>query len=374
MPHDDPEVEQTSANHPVAIAGAGPAGLAAAITLAHAGRRVVVHEARREVGCRFGADLQGLENWSGGEDVLDELRAQGLTDGFMRHGCSEGVAFDAWDRAYALRSPSPLVYVVERGPRPGSLDHALLQQALDLGVELRFGSRVREAGAVHILATGPTHADAVAAGYQFETGMANGFWLVLDDALAPGGYAYLRVMNGHGTVKSCMFADFGRQQSYVARTVERFRRLVGLDMQAPRFHAGAGNILMPQTAMHGGCAVVGERAGFQDALAGFGMRYAMRSGVLAARALLEGRDYDSLWRQHMAQPLRASLVNRALYARFGNRGYRWLLQAQAASGNTRAFLRWLYGHGAFSRSLMPWARRRVGGRRAASPDDALLSR
>lgn len=374
MPHDDPEVEQTSANHPVAIAGAGPAGLAAAITLAHAGRRVVVHEARREVGCRFGADLQGLENWSGGEDVLDELRAQGLTDGFMRHGCSEGVAFDAWDRAYALRSPSPLVYVVERGPRPGSLDHALLQQALDLGVELRFGSRVREAGAVHILATGPTHADAVAAGYQFETRMANGFWLVLDDALAPGGYAYLLVMNGHGTVKSCMFADFGRQQSYVARTVERFRRLVGLDMQAPRFHAGAGNILMPQTAMHGGCAVVGERAGFQDALAGFGMRYAMRSGVLAARALLEGRNYDSLWRQHMAQPLRASLVNRALYARFGNRGYCWLLQAQAASGNTRAFLRWLYGDGPLSRSLVPWARRRVRGLRAASPDEGRQSR
>ncbi|MBS0544338.1 MAG: NAD(P)-binding protein [Proteobacteria bacterium] len=374
MSHDDRSIAHASGDDAVAIAGAGPAGLAAAITLARAGRRVVVHEARREVGSRFGADLQGLENWSGHQDVLDELRGAGLSDGFARHGCSDGVAFDAWDRAYALRSPSPMVYVVERGPRPGSLDHALLQQALDLGVELRFGSRVREAGDVSILATGPTHADALAAGYQFETRMANGFWLVLDDALAPGGYAYLLVMNGHGTVKSCMFADFARQHLYVERTVARFRRLVGLDMQAPRFHAGAGNILMPQTAMHGGCAVVGERAGFQDALAGFGMRYAMRSGVLAARALLDGHDYDSLWRQNMAQALCASLVNRALYARFGNRGYRWLLQAQAASGNSRAFLRWLYGHGALSRSLMPWARRRVGGRRAASPDEALLSR
>jgi flavin-dependent dehydrogenase len=48
----------------IQIAGAGPAGLAAAIMLARAGRDVVVHEARREVGFRFGRDLQGLENRS----------------------------------------------------------------------------------------------------------------------------------------------------------------------------------------------------------------------------------------------------------------------------------------------------------------------
>ena len=42
----------------VEIAGAGPAGLAAAITLAQAGRRVVVHEMQKEVGRRFGGDFQ----------------------------------------------------------------------------------------------------------------------------------------------------------------------------------------------------------------------------------------------------------------------------------------------------------------------------
>ncbi len=53
----------------------GPAGLTAAITLAHAGRRVVVHEAQQEVGHRFGADLQGLENASTKDDGLDVLGA-----------------------------------------------------------------------------------------------------------------------------------------------------------------------------------------------------------------------------------------------------------------------------------------------------------
>jgi len=43
----------------VEIAGTGPAGLAAAITLAHAGCKVIVHETQKAVGHRFGGDYQG---------------------------------------------------------------------------------------------------------------------------------------------------------------------------------------------------------------------------------------------------------------------------------------------------------------------------
>lgn len=358
--------------HPIEVVGAGPAGLAAAITLARGGRRVVVHEAQREVGHRFGADLQGLENWSTRDDALDVLRANGLGTDFAHLGCTRGLAFDARDRAYPLRSDIPMVYVVERGPGARSLDSALLGQALAAGVEVRFGSRVRQLAGAGILATGPTHADAIAVGYQFDTAMADGFWLILDDTLAPRGYAYLLVMGGRGTVKSCMFADFVHQQHYVERTVRRFRRLVGLHMEAPRFHAGAGNILVPRSAVAGPHAAVGECAGFQDALAGFGMRHAMRSGVLAARAMLEATDYDALWRRAMADGLYVSIVNRALFARLGNRGYRWLLRAQAASGDTRAFLRWLYAPGPLARSLLPWARRRFRSQReVAAPAEGL---
>ncbi len=74
----------------IEIAGAGPAGLAAAITLAGAGRQVIVHETQGAVGYRFKRDLQGLDNWTTRQDALVELQKQGLTTGFKRLPCRAG--------------------------------------------------------------------------------------------------------------------------------------------------------------------------------------------------------------------------------------------------------------------------------------------
>ena len=226
-----------------------------------------------------------------------------------------------------------------------------------LGVEVRFGSRIERLAGEGILAVGPKAADAIAVGYHFDTDMADGFWIVLDDHLAPGGYAYLLVMDGRGTVKACMFRGFKDARTCVQRTVERFRRLSGLRMSNERFHGGVGNFRVPATAVSGGHPVSGEQAGFQDALAGFGMRYAIESGVLAARALLGGTPYEQAWRERLKPAAETSVVNRAIYNVLGNRGYRWLLRGQAWSGDARRFLSWLYGPGRLRRILLPWARR-----------------
>ena len=199
--------------------------------LARAGRCVVVHEAQREVGHRFGGDFQGLENWSTGRDALVELRELGIATHFSALPCDRGTAYDAWGRSYRMHSAAPLFYMVERGPGEGSLDMALLSQALFLGVEVRFGSRVERLDGEGILAVGPKAADAIAVGYHFDADMADGFWIVLDEGLAPGGYAYLLVMGGRGTVKSCMFRGFKDERMHVERTLERFRRLTGLCMR-----------------------------------------------------------------------------------------------------------------------------------------------
>lgn len=352
----------------VRIGGAGPAGLAAAITLARAGRRVVVHEAHPTVGHRFGRDLQGLENWTSELDVLDEWRELGLATDFARLPCSSGTVFDARGRAYPVKTSVPLFYMIERGPAPWSLDSALLAQARLLGVEVRFRSRLDRLDGPGVLAVGPRAADVIAVGYHFDTTMPEGFWVICDDALAPQGYAYLLVMGKRGTLKSCMFRGFKQEQLYVRRTLEAFQRLVGPEIHNPQPHGGAGNFRLPVTARSGSHAVAGEQAGFQDALWGFGIRLAIRSGVLAARSLIEGSDYDTLWRREIGPLIEASMVDRALYGLFGNRGYGVLLRYQAR-GDAWKLLRRHYGPSRFKRVLAPWAMRRYRSvRRDASCD------
>ncbi len=345
------------------VAGAGPAGLAAAIALAQAGRHVVVHEAQRVVGYRFQRDLQGIENWTTAQDALQWLRDLGLATAFTFLPCAEGIAFDARGRAYPVRSASPIFYLVERGPRAGSFDHALLEQALALGVEVRFNSRVRRLDGPGVFATGPRAADAVAVGYHFETRLRDGFWIVLDDRLAPGGYAYLLVMDGRGTVKTCMFSGFTAMSHYVERTVDRFRRLTGFQMSNARFHAGVGNLCIPAGAVSAaGHPIAGEQAGFQDFFGGFGMRLAVASGVMAARCLLAGVSYEERWRCELEPSLQATLVSRAIYSMLGNSGYRLMLAYQLRR-DARDFLHALYRPSRLKRWLLPLASLRYHSRR-----------
>jgi flavin-dependent dehydrogenase len=313
----------------VQIAGAGPAGLAAAITLARAGRRVVLHEAAKEVGHRFRRDLQGLENWSTEADALDALGDLGVTTGFRYMPCRRGTVFDAWGEAHAVVSERPLFYLVERGPGAGSLDAALLGQALATGVDVRFNSRIRPLAGAAVVATGPQSVDAIAVGYHFETDMPSGFWAICDNRLAPGGYAYLLVMEGLATVKTCMFSRFGLHREYARRTVEAFQRLVGMTLHNPRRHGGIGSFGLTEPRAGAAQRVAGEQAGAQDALWGFGIRSAILSGLLAARSLLEDAEYRDLWRREIEPLLRTSAFNRAAYSLLGNRGYRWCLRRQA---------------------------------------------
>ena len=137
----DRSVLRLDDRRPVTVVGAGPAGLACAIALARSGRPVVVREWHEEVGHRFHGDFQGLENWTAAQDALEEFAAAGITPDFNHIAVSEGTVFGPTGRSYQIRSARPLYYLVRRGRMPGTLDAALLQQAVSAGAQLRFSDR-----------------------------------------------------------------------------------------------------------------------------------------------------------------------------------------------------------------------------------------
>jgi len=114
-----PEPGRPTPGAPVEILGAGPAGLSAALTAAHAGREVSIFERRAECGSRFHGDLQGLENWTTPEDVLDELASMGIAPTFDHVAIRDGVFFGPDGRERRLRSDRPAFYLVRRGVGAG---------------------------------------------------------------------------------------------------------------------------------------------------------------------------------------------------------------------------------------------------------------
>lgn len=343
----------------VDIAGAGPAGLAAAIALAAAGRRAVVHERASDVAHRFHGDIQGLENWTSDVDVIEELATIGVAPTFEYTPFRETVLFEADGREHVYRSERPFYYGIRRGARAGTLDDALKRQALDRGVELRFRDPVDRLPDGGIVAFGPRGADVIAVGYVFETDASNGAYVVFSPALAPLGYAYLLVANGHGTVASCMFSEFEREREFLERTVDFFRRHVGVAMQNERRFGGTGNFRPFRPMQRGRMLFVGEAAGFQDPLWGFGLRYAMVSGQLAAAALMadEPERYEALVRRRFGTLFRAGLVNRYVFNQWGRRAYRALIRRLDRAPDPRRSLTRQYEEPFAKRLLYPLAAR-----------------
>jgi flavin-dependent dehydrogenase len=350
-------LNRSTKDEPITVVGAGPAGLACAIVLARAGRRVTIREWHRHVGARFHGDFQGLENWSDQRDVLAELHAAGIEATFEHHPVFEGTVYDSGGAQHRVQSRRPIYYLVRRGGGEGCLDQDLLRQAIEAGAVVKFEDRADKIEGIAVLAIGPRLADAIAIGYVFETDMPDGGWLALDNRLAPLGYAYLLIQSGRGTVASCMFTGFKQQAAYVEKTVEFFKRRVGLEMHSPRPFGGFANFRLPRTAMQGGHPVAGEQAGFQDALAGFGMRYALRSGLLAARSILDGTDYTSLWRRELLPLLRTGTVNRFIFNLIGERGWQLAIR-RLSREDTGIVLRRFYRPSMLSRILFPVARLR----------------
>jgi flavin-dependent dehydrogenase len=334
-------------NHGVIrIAGAGPSGLAAAIILARAGREVEVHEAKSDVGTRFIGDLQIIEGASESEPVPAFLDRLGIERNFYFRAADWATFYDHKNTARVIRSKEPYGWFIHRGAEEGTLDRGLLAQAQRAGAKVIFNSRL-SADQADIVATGPASPDGLAKEMTWRVGggsktsntadaTASGsishtppppphspetIDVYFNHKLAPGGYSYLFILDGVATFGCAIVADFKQIDSYFDHSLAAAQRLHHFDVP-PDARTGYSymNFHLKHAATSNGARFVGEAAGFQDYLFGLGIRYALTSGSLAARSILEERDYDELWKNELGAKQQTSLVNRFLYETGGNFG------------------------------------------------------
>lgn len=343
----------------IRIAGAGPSGLAAAITLAKAGRPVEVFEQSADVGQRFNGDLQGLENWSTEKDVLADLTAMGLEVNFHCAPFSavtvtDGVNQETYDRG------RPLFYLVKRGAMADSVEQGLKHQALAAGAAIHFKQKL-DPNQADIVATGPLTDKLlwVDKGIVFDTNLPDmAIGIPLDEA-GVGGYGYLLVTNGYGCMCTVLFSELHRVEACFQRVKQICAQLVKLDIRHERRVGGTASFVLSNVWQRGASRYVGEAAGLQDPLWGFGIRYGLWSGQLAAQSIIERSSYSELAEKTFAGRNRAGVVNRYLWEKFRRRRNERVVQRIGRSANPFAVLRSFYNGNLLQRLLFPLALRRV---------------
>jgi len=339
---------------PIRIAGAGPAGLACAIELASRGLDCEVYERHPVVGGRFDGDHQILPSFGDrpwGEQILADFQ---IKDSDLDRVPLHAARFlDDAGRVAEGRSAEPFAWLIRRGPMPGTFDYAMAERARALGVRIHTGKPLAPDRA-DVIATGLRRVDGLAVEEMFATDSDDRIDVLLDEDLAPGGYAYLFISKGEGTLGIAALGSFRDLGGRLDVARDRFLELGAFDQQNARAAAHGMNFCLAGTALDDGRPCVGEAAGFQDFLFGLGLRMAVVSGRLSARAIADGRDYDALWQGALRDRMCTSMVDRWLYERGAVR--RWLMR-KMATHDLQVLLNDLQRHHWSKRLLLPWVRR-----------------
>jgi flavin-dependent dehydrogenase len=318
----------------IKILGAGISGLTAAINLAKAGYKVTVYEKNKDVGMRFHGDLEGIENWSEKQDVVEQIKEMGIKINFDCDPFRNAVVTNGKIESSVSFKRSAF-YLVKRGTFNGTLDYSLKKQALEEGVKIVF-NKIISSDKVDVVATGPIIKDifGIDNGITFKTESKDMAVLVFNDEMAYRGYSYLLISKGYGVICDVIQynpKDTNRgakiKQSYL-KTREYFTKEFKIDINHAKKCGGIGCFALKHKLeikhRDNKTLYVGEAAGLQDVLMGFGMRYAFESGYLAADSIINNVDYETLAKKRFGNKLKASLVNRYLYELLGDRFYTFI--------------------------------------------------
>jgi len=294
----------------VTIVGAGLAGLTAAINLSRQGYEVLVLDKEKRHGGR--AEFRP----DGAASPFDFQALQAYTGIDIMPVCKpiESMTFSVFGKRIEMTYPQEAqMYMVERGPRSGSLDTFLLNMAKESGVKFEWGFAIKSPSDVSglpegsIIATGLDVQGFEAMGIPyvpfwgwFAKGTSDDkrtlAWAYIDDFTVD--YGFTTLING------VLFPLlFQREKPLRREDKEKFEKKVyedGVELKGWKdLFGGAAphRTLTNPVLFKNNMIVAGTLAGVMEPLMNFGMLGAMISGKIAAIAVTDrGKAYEEFLR------------------------------------------------------------------------------
>ncbi len=295
------------------------------------GQDVDVYEIKQRLLPSTGPHTEALRNYES-IDALEELRSFGFQ---IRPFAVVSAAIRRTEHhENVLRGKS--YYLFMRGREEYTVDQQLYREAVDLGVRFQFGTAAPSE--IDIIATGPPRHEfnMLAAGFTFSAEGANldshTVIALLDNTVAPGGYLAITPGVEYHSIYSGSWTDldYNRVLALAKRAFERpwIREILGTSHWVDKIHGTAYYARDPiATAVHNRSLAVGEAGGFQDAVAAYGFRYAVITGALAARSVVEGLDYPTLLRNQFTDDFEDAFAYRQKLDKASNRDFDELVRA-----------------------------------------------
>lgn len=318
----------------IKILGAGIAGLTSAIKLRQLGEEATIFERNSEVGAHLKADIQAIRNYDVKKDQFNEFKDFGLEINDF-HPIYQIKKFAPSGKFTTIFSEKqPLFYSFKRGNNADSLDTQLFRQAIKEGVKIQFRQH-KTPNTVDIIATGAVFKEGKVYGITFKAENIDNKTILfyMDNRYAPRGYIYA-IPYGKDEIS---VATTSLDPAYNLRELlfnflsknKETRKIIKSAKKVTEF-SGFAYYNIPKTAVVNNKIFVGGAAGFIDPARGFGIKYAIESGILAARAITGKLDYDALWKVAFEKELFDGFKRRLVFNKMKNKDYENLI-----SGNSK---------------------------------------
>lgn len=322
----------------VNILGAGPAGLSSAVYLAKKGHSVDVFESTSRIGGHSEINTQAIRNYGPDKGIIEKLSRYGVELKHLNpiHKILKYSPTHRVDEIYSSRDP--LFYTLLRGPCENSLECQLAEQAEKFGAKIHLGVK-KKASECDILAVGSKFTPlGVARGIVVENANFDSDEIVFfyGNEFVEHGYAYLTPFGKNLlTISITSFdkTDFPLMTQKFDTFIEKdpiVREILKGSTLKNKF-VGYGHYNIPETAIHKEKLLVGGAAGFVDPARGFGVKYALLSGILAGESIETGQDYDSLWKKEFGQELLSGFNRRVLLEKLTLADYEKFIKGQKIS-------------------------------------------